>query len=154
MLRSSPETMQCMLQFAKSSQYIRLDGNNSVEAVNLQDHDTSFTFDVHVYEAVSMKDGRSMQQLYRFSCGDITLCGSPDGRRLILEELGSQVMRHVDYVTTDDVWYFRGVEVGDCKTFESVWLAGRYIACDGVGRVVLKETSSADTETHFHLKQL
>jgi len=81
MLRSSPETMQCMLQFAKSSHYIRLDSNNSVEAVNLQDHDTSFTFNVHVYEAVSMKDGRSMQQLYRFSCGDITLCGSPDGRR-------------------------------------------------------------------------
>jgi len=151
-LSDSQAVEQYRLQFVNSSQFIRREGDNAKAAVLLDD-DTSFSFDVHVYAAVSLTEpGRKEVQLYTFRCGGRTLCESSDGEELTFQELGSQETRDTRFVTTNYVSYFIGVQVNDCKAFESVFCRHSYIVYDEDGRVTLKKTSSTDTKAHLRLK--
>jgi len=170
LLSDSQVVEQYRLQFVNSSQYIRREGDSAKTAVLLDD-DANFSFDVHVYAAVSLTEpGREKVQLYTFSCGGRTLCVSPDDRQssdgyeLKFQELGSQETRDTRIVTTNDVSYFIGVQVNDCKAFESVFCLGRdivydehdkpcsYYVYDDEGQVTLKKTSSTETKTHLRLE--
>jgi len=139
-LSDSHEAMR--LQFVSSSRYVRR-FDNSATAEVLLDGDPSFTFDVHV---LSVIEPGGKQKLYTFSCEGRTWCASSADGGLKFEEPGCQ--------KTNDVSYFIGVPVNDCKAFKSVLFQSRYIVYDDEGQVTLKETSSTDTKAHLRLKWL